>query len=233
MSKIPEAPPRTRMEKVITGAVATIVSMFSLLTFVYNLPESEMRTSLTAVDRIMEPTFHQRWTLFAPDAPTADYGLLASYNGDNASIDFTDLTTSELSNIRGSLIPPRAARELGGMVTVYASVESDLLGADFNAEKFQAASAVTPELVEESLAEARTQDPRLYEDYLEIRQMLANGVLDRLGGDDLKAQCQREAGEVTLRLVAVPIPGKHTEAGESTVRELGTFTCGEDFDAAI
>jgi hypothetical protein len=218
--------------RVVAVAAGIITSIFIAFTVLYNLPESKVREELAFVDQVMEPVFSQRWTLFAPEAPMSDTGILAKYDSSENSIGYRNLTTPALEAGRNTFTPAKSTRELGSLVHSYGALEEELLKAADNDDTVPLLFLATNDDVEKAVRIVAGRDERLVGEYEEAREKLAVAALHELGGSELKRQCQVSGGQVTVKLVGVAIPGWRSDTEEPAVRTLKPMKCGEDFDAA-
>lgn len=213
----------------VLGLASTVT--FALLTVTYNLPESHMRNQFTAVDNIMDPVFTQRWTLFAPDAPVSDVGILAKYESDDEQKEYVNLTSPEIAQSREGIIPRKSTREMGSLAQSYISSEEAVLGKTSDATVPPFAFLATNEQVTQAAKEIEESHPLLVESLTKDNERLALAALERLGGKELKKRCHEDGGTITIRLVAVSIPGLDDQREEPGIRTLKPLTCGVDFDA--
>ncbi|QMV86193.1 hypothetical protein HW450_05630 [Corynebacterium hindlerae] len=197
----------------------------------YNLPDSHMRNQLITVDNIIDPVFTQRWTLFAPDAPVSDVGILAKYESEDEQKEFTNLTSPEIAQSREGIIPRKSTREMNSLAQSYISSEETVLSKTSNATVPPFAFLATNEQVTQVSEEIKESHPLLVESLAKDNERLALAALERLGGNELKKRCHEDGGTITIRLVAVPIPGLDNQREKPGIRTLKPLTCGVDFDA--
>lgn len=227
-------PRKVREKGTLVGAVILLfVVAFSTLTVLYNLPEGKARDQLSFVDTVFDPVFEQRWTLFAPEPPQTDVGLLAGYESGEESINYVNLTSADLVEQRGRLIPQKSARELDSMVTEYTGQVDNILHLAELEDVPPYFFAVSDKDFERAFDAVSQEHPKATSDYETVRGRLAIAVLDRLGGKNLKNQCQNSSGRVLIRLVGVDVPGINDSAIEPMIQTIRPIRCGEDFDARI
>lgn len=217
----------------VGAAVMFLVVAFSALTMLYNLPDGKIRERVDFTSSVLDPVFEQSWTLFAPEPPQTDVGLLGGYESRETRIEYVNLSSPELDEQRGRLIPQKSARELDSMLTEYTSqVEKILKLADLE-DVAPFFFAVSDEDFVDAVRIVEQEHPREVSGYEAVRGRLATAVLDRLGGEDLKRQCHDSSGEVIIKVVGITVPGIDELSSEPAIKTIKPIQCGVDFDASV
>ncbi|MFD4785064.1 DUF5819 family protein [Rhodococcus qingshengii] len=118
----------------------------------------------------MDPWLTQNWSLFAPDPPNSDIGILVTFSalpGGDESQPFVDLTTPGLASTKEKKIPLREYRMLTSSLDNFLSAEDSVVSfhadvRDFGSRLVDRKSLVNEVMAsnETSLKSAETTPPR-------------------------------------------------------------------------
>lgn len=222
-----------RKKTFVAATVMFLVVAFSALTMLYNLPDGKFKQRVDFASAVLDPVFEQSWTLFAPEPPQTDVGLLGGYYSGNNRIEYVNLSSPELDGQRGRLVPQKSARELDSMLTEYTGQVEKILTLAELEDVAPFFFAMSDEDFDDALKVVEEEHPREVSGYEAVRGRLATAVLDRLGGEDLKKQCQVSSGKVLIKVVGITVPGIEETVSEPSIKTIKPIQCGVDFDASV
>ncbi|MDV8004836.1 DUF5819 family protein [Rhodococcus sp. IEGM 1318] len=155
-----------------------LLTVFSMGTFLYNIPQGPLREKANSVVKYMDPWLTQNWSLFAPDPPSSDIGILVRFSdlpeGDESQ-PFVDVTTPGLASTKEKIIPPREYRMLTSSLDNFLSAEDSVVSFHADARDFGSRLVDRERLVNEVMASNETPE-ETKSAYLRARQMMIEAV---------------------------------------------------------